>query len=64
MDKKYLINNKIDNYWCDHCDDFTDHWIIRESTHERDSSEDFWKCTICLWEYSGYSGKYSPPYED
>jgi hypothetical protein len=57
-------NNKsypIRDMDCYKCNRYTPHWIMRESNHERDGSADSWQCTVCLWEYCGYSGGYHKP---
>jgi len=49
--------------FCDHCEKDTKH-ICRDSTHERDSSDDYQKCLECGWYMTGYSGEYNPPIGD
>lgn len=55
-----VLGHYKDERFCDHCDADTSHWC-RDSTHERDSSGDWRECQVCYWEYSGMTGKYSPP---
>lgn len=50
-----------EEYYCDHCEDYTDHWVIQACDHERDSSMEQLKCCKCGWRYFGASGDY---YED
>lgn len=45
--------------FCPHCNTDTIQ-ICRDDQHERDSTQDFRICTICGYQYNGYSGKYNP----
>jgi hypothetical protein len=49
--------------WCGHCEKDTKQ-TIHESGHERDSSNDWRRCHECQWYYSGWSGEWSPPYDE
>jgi hypothetical protein len=51
---------EVDELWCCKCEKDTVH-ICRYSTHERDSTDDFFACTECRWAYSGWDGKYHEP---
>lgn len=53
---------KIERY-CPHCDKDTVQ-LCYFSGHERDSSGDHATCTVCGWEYNGYTGKYEEPWYD
>lgn len=52
-----------DTRWCGHCEADTLQYC-RDSDHERDSSQDFQECSVCHWQYSGYSSKWHEPYVD
>lgn len=49
-----------DERYCPNCDKDTLQ-RCRDSTHERDSTEDFQECLTCHWEYSGWIGEWEPP---
>jgi hypothetical protein len=49
-----------DERWCDNCNRETPHECY-DSGHERDSSSDWHRCTICLYTWSGYTGRQYPP---
>lgn len=38
---------KKEEMFCDHCDKYCLHWIIRECDHERDASMEMFKCCEC-----------------
>ncbi len=54
----------IDTRFCSNCKKITPNWVLRESTHERDASDDLDKCTICLWEKSGCFREYHKPWKN
>lgn len=51
-----------DERHCGHCQADTLH-ECRDSEHERDSSDDFQRCTVCRWYKTGHSRTYEPPIE-
>lgn len=50
----------IDEKFCKHCEEDTNHEIT-EFGHERDSSADTFMCLVCHWHGSGMFGEYLPP---
>ena len=46
-----------DERYCEICKEYTNQ-ICRDSTHERDSSEDYQICLTCYSDRDGYSGKW------
>lgn len=64
LDKDKFYNEYyIDERHCDHCDKETPH-RCKDSTHERDSSDDYQECLVCKWWMMGYSRKYNAPSGD
>ncbi len=51
-----------DELFCDHCQRDTEH-IVRDTGHERDSSQDQYTCTACKWYRYGLSGDYNSPFD-
>lgn len=49
-----------DERFCAHCDRDTPH-TCRDGGHERDSSNDYQKCTVCGWYKFGFMREPSPP---
>lgn len=49
-----------DERYCENCKEDTWH-SCRDSTHERDSSDDYQECKKCGWWMTGYMRKYHPP---
>lgn len=54
------LSTEFYSFHCPHCDEWTMH-EVSSSSHERDGSQDWWRCMVCGWEYSGLTGKYHPP---
>ncbi len=52
-----------DTGWCPNCKADTMQTFI-DAEHERDSSGDSQTCLTCKWRYSGFTGKWEPPYEE
>ncbi len=50
-----------DERFCDHCKKDTLH-NCRDSTHERDSTDDYQECKDCGWWMTGYDRKYNAPF--
>lgn len=46
--------------YCGHCQADTAQ-EVHDSNHERDSSGDWRRCTVCGWEYYGLTGRWHAP---
>lgn len=49
----------VASHYCMNCCKSTTH-ICEYSDHERDGSADYFICQVCLYRYSGYTGRYEP----
>ena len=50
--------------FCDHCDKYTLHWILKECDHERDASMEMFKCCECRWIIVDTTGTYRKDIDD